>query len=97
MIDQNPTVYGTEGAVGPLYESDSKPVVIEPQELVGKEKADPHARELPAEHVAQELAGRERKGIHLDIAKELPLVPPVERIVYEPAAARSVKIAKKGR
>jgi len=83
--------------LGRFYESDSKPVVIEPQKLVGKEKADLHARELPAEPVAQELAGRKRKGIHVDIAKELPLVPPVERIVYEPAAARSVKTAKKGR
>ncbi len=35
--------------MGRFYESDSEPVVIEPQKLVGKEKADLHGRELPAE------------------------------------------------
>jgi len=97
MIDQNPTVYEIEGAIGPFYESDSKPVVITPQELVGTEKANLRARELPADPVAQELAGRERKSIHVNKAKELPAVPPLERIVKELAVAMSVKTAMEER
>lgn len=90
-------MYGIEGAVGPFFESDSKPVEIVPQELFGIERQDLRARELPAEPAAWELSSSHGRRSHpADTAKELPPEPIKVREVYELAAAKSIRIAKIG-
>ena len=93
--DRNLAVYSIEGAVGPFFETDGTGVKKTLPELGGFQIKRKKVAELQAGEAANELAGKGRKATTVDTTKELPPQSIGDERIYELAATRSVRIARR--